>query len=947
MSQSWSLKVQGIDGLSWASRPYSILRSKSKPNLYVQVYLDGVQVARTKIVKGSLSANWGETLTILSGRESSVLVFELKHKSSIYSETCFGTITRTIGDLVRDCGEAEVTPIRLEHGNRRVRHNAEGVISVGIKTINSSQARGDVMNTAQHDLEGRHIDPGVPDISVPQELNDFKTTVSKDKGILVSLCTVLNKIQLIADATANAVDTIAKVHPYADAAWKVLSSVYKAYKQQKQTDKAVIALFKKMAALYAFVDDVENLPSKIERLERTIVRVLEQTTECGIFFREYTDHGFIPRLLGQAVSNRSQVISDLSTALGRLQNDLNSGVMLHTAFVSSQNRQGIERLVMSDILKGLKPAEMNATSRPLCLPGTRQDLLKDIIDRLLTPSADQNVVWLHGAAGLGKSTLATTVAEYFRGLQRRGAFLFFDRNVPIESHPDRVIRTLAYQFAEHDHAFRSSVSAAIDRDPQVVSAPLGTQFASLLSEPLANISSQAESTTITGPIIIVLDALDECGNADSRRALLNLLSQDLSKLPCQYRFLITSRPDPDIERALASCKHVHAVDLGKASDADMLMYIRHEMKVTYESRCFSDELPLDWPGELVIQQLVAYAAGLFIWASTAMRLLFTADFLVEWLASLLCHESQTFTLDELYKTALLSVGNWQSGESADIYRRILGAVVFSQVPLTDSDIGDLLGLDSSVCCIALRRLGSVIQWTEGQPARTLHKSFPDYLTDRDRCSSEPWFADLQECHRTLAVGCLRVMESQLRFNICHLETSHILNKDVKDLPARIEACIPHSLSYACCFWTYHLSKMHADDLQIMDLILAFFKHRFLYWLEILSLTQEMKNARRSLEMVHAYAKGLHDEAQTFSQDAINFVSVFAPAISASTPHIYVSCIPFAPQSSILKHTYSGNLPNTFLVDIGLEKEWPPCQQVLLGHTNWVTSVVYSPDGRRI
>ncbi|KZP03056.1 hypothetical protein FIBSPDRAFT_969350, partial [Athelia psychrophila] len=250
--------------------------------------------------------------------ESSVLVFELKHKSSIYSETCFGIITRTIGDLVRDCAEAEVTPIRLEHGNRRARHNAEGVISVGIKTINSSQARGDVINTAQHDLEGRHIDPGVPDISVPQKLNDLTATVSKNDDILVSLGTVLDKIQLIADATVNAVDTIAKIHPYADAAWKVLSSVYKAYKQQKQIDEAVIALFNQMATLYVFVDDVEKLPSKIERLERTIVRVLEQTTECGIFFREYTDHGFIPRLLGQAVSNRTQVISDLSAALSRL-----------------------------------------------------------------------------------------------------------------------------------------------------------------------------------------------------------------------------------------------------------------------------------------------------------------------------------------------------------------------------------------------------------------------------------------------------------------------------------------------------------------------------------------------------------------------------------------------------------------------------------------------------
>ncbi|KZP04124.1 hypothetical protein FIBSPDRAFT_711046, partial [Athelia psychrophila] len=84
-----------------------------------------------------------------------------------------------------------------------------------------------------------------------------------------------------------------QVHPYADTAWKVLSLVYKAYQQQKETDANVVALFDKMAALYSFVDDLEEgLPSKIKRLERTIVRVLEKTTECGKFFREYTQQKF-------------------------------------------------------------------------------------------------------------------------------------------------------------------------------------------------------------------------------------------------------------------------------------------------------------------------------------------------------------------------------------------------------------------------------------------------------------------------------------------------------------------------------------------------------------------------------------------------------------------------------------------------------------------------------
>ena len=48
-----------------------------------------------------------------------------------------------------------------------------------------------------------------------------------------------------------------------------------------------------MEDLYSFVGDIESLPGKIQQLGRTLLRVLEQTTECGIFFREYTDRGFV------------------------------------------------------------------------------------------------------------------------------------------------------------------------------------------------------------------------------------------------------------------------------------------------------------------------------------------------------------------------------------------------------------------------------------------------------------------------------------------------------------------------------------------------------------------------------------------------------------------------------------------------------------------------------
>ncbi|KZP04125.1 hypothetical protein FIBSPDRAFT_670168, partial [Athelia psychrophila] len=370
-----------------------------------------------------------------------------------------------------------------------------------------------------------------------------------------------------------------------------------------------------------------------------------------------------------------------------------------------------------------------------------------------------NVLWLHGAAGLGKSTLANSIAEHFRGRRQQGAFLFFDRNAPLDSTPARVIRTLAYQLAEHNQVIKSAISLAMEKDPQLTSAPLSTQFTSLLMNPLL-----AASQEITGPVIIVLDALDECGDAESRRSLLALLSHELAKFPAQFRFLVTSRPDSDIASAFKLAGHMHAIDLSMAaSSADVLLYIEHEMGQIYSSRHSSAELPPGWPGILAIQQLATFAAGLFIWAATAMKFLRLSSDPVECLSSLLAHNREIFTLDKLYATALRSASGWEPGEATNALRQVLGVIVIGQIPLTDDIISELLGFKDSgrQCRIALRRLGCVLQWSEGQPARTFHKSFPDYLTDPSRCSSESWFIDVQEHHRALTIHSFRLMKSQL------------------------------------------------------------------------------------------------------------------------------------------------------------------------------------------
>ncbi|KAF7967837.1 hypothetical protein HWV62_32908 [Athelia sp. TMB] len=595
-----------------------------------------------------------------------------------------------------------------------------------------------------------------------------------------------------------------------------------------------------------------------------------------------------------------------------------------------------------DILRSLKPADMTAAARSLCFPGTQKAQLKEVKDWLVT-SSDQNILWLHGAAGLGKSTIATTIADHFGGLRRQGAFLLFDRNTPFENAPERVVSTLAFQLAQNNAAIRSTVFVAIRDRPGLVSDLVEAQFKSLLLDPLFIAAEHIE-----GPIIIVLDALDECGDVSSRRKLLELLSNDFSMLPPQFRILITSRPEHDIKCALASRSHIHTIDLSTASDADMQIYMRHGMRRIYENRRIMDELPEGW-GDAEIERLVGYAAGLFIWAATSINLLSNADDPIQWLANLLRRESPTFTLHDLYETALLSVREWVPGEATDVYRRILGLIIISQVPLTDETIVNLLGFQDGgrACRTALRRLGSVIQWSEGQSARTLHKSFPDYLTDSEHCSSKPWLIDVPEHQHSLTVSCLRAMNQHLHFNMCNLSTSHISNADIADLSERVERAVPQSLSYPCLFWGHHIRQSLSGDSALPSLILNFFEQKFLYWLEVLSLMGEVRLVSDTMIAVKDYIKNPGSAVDAFAQDGLAFSRVFGQAMSFSTPHIYLSCIPFAPRASVIKQQYTPLMKKILGIRSGMDDIWPVLQQVLEGHTGRVYSVAFSPDGRRV
>ena len=170
-------------------------------------------------------------------------------------------------------------------------------------------------------------------------------------------------------------------------------------------------------------------------------------------------------------------------------------------------------------------------------------------------STSNNIIWLHGPPGCGKSTISFTLAEYFNSISRLGAYLHFSNG---SSSPSSVIATIAFRLACFDSTLGKIVSDHVGRHYGGLS--IETRFKEYLLDPLIE-----GAHAVNGPVIIILDGLDECGNNEP---LLKLFSSGLfSKLPHNFRFLITSRWDGEIANSfLAFPDSIHQVFLNVFGD---------------------------------------------------------------------------------------------------------------------------------------------------------------------------------------------------------------------------------------------------------------------------------------------------------------------------------------------------------------------------------------------
>lgn len=384
-------------------------------------------------------------------------------------------------------------------------------------------------------------------------------------------------------------------------------------------------------------------------------------------------------------------------------------------------------------------------------------VLKEICDWIENTTG--KLLWISGPAGAGKSAVAQTIAEAYAEKSILAGSFFFFSGASGRNTADRLVVSIAYQLAIRIPHLRIRLGEIVEADPSILHKPLHAQIRTLVIPLFTSIFSDGVDAVDLPvhphiPSLVIIDGLDECHGDENQRGVVGLISELIKTTALPLRFLLVSRPEPQIEE---SFDHLtwpfHRISLSRLhhtqeAENDIRSYLRHEFNRIYKSHKLNKEL--FWPRDDDIRTLVKNAEGMFVYASTIIKYVDDYDF---------------HPVDRLQEIINNSKGSTPFAELDHLYRRILGEHKNTDLLLSvlnviccnsgwtlirSDEIEALLQLRKGSLAIVLRRVYSIL---DINTLSFYHKSFKDFICDQER--AQKFFIDIKKGHAFMAQNLLR------------------------------------------------------------------------------------------------------------------------------------------------------------------------------------------------
>jgi len=391
-----------------------------------------------------------------------------------------------------------------------------------------------------------------------------------------------------------------------------------------------------------------------------------------------------------------------------------------------------------------------------------------------------------------------------------------------------ILPTLTHKLAIRFPPFRTIVAKHLCDDPNITPQSMN---GSLFLNFIHSLPRHPEHS-----LVFVIDALDECGDDRSRPGLLRVLTDAAAQAPW-LKIIITSRTEVDIQHFFhtltQSSYSSHDLATSQDASADLQTFARSQ----FDSVASVWHLDKPWPKALDFNRVISRANGLFIFVKTLVLALERCEDPEESLEAALQDSART-GLDPLYEL-YSSILKTQIVHENVKFQQMIGVLLTTSPyrALCDETIAELAEVKPNLVKKWVDALSSLLYRDEAanKGIRVRHLSVYDFFVS-DRCNYQ---VNIRDADVQLGISCLRVMTTQLRFNICKLEDSRLPNADIIDLPSRLKENISDPLQYSCLHWSNHLC-FPSDNRDQRVLVLGGLKKFFeglypLFWVEVLSI----------------------------------------------------------------------------------------------------------------
>jgi len=457
------------------------------------------------------------------------------------------------------------------------------------------------------------------------------------------------------------------------------------------------------------------------------------------------------------------------------------------------------------------------------------------------------IYYLYGVAGVGKTSIAHTIARHCDDEGILMASFFFDGQMAEKSRPIMLFSTMARNLADRNAALRQRIVHAVGTTKSLAGDAISVHFRELILKTSHTLPDDQ-------PVVLILDALDE-GRADEARQVLKALRDEVPKLPGTFRILLTARLTPDLESYLLhhdprrilprhDLHHIRKLHIQPSNLTDsnaISIYSWHKLKDLALQKDLGDE----WPETRLFDAFILRSGGLFVWVSTVYEFLLKSVDPDKQLRSLISTQTKSDNnwapekmMDALY-LSILQDCNWKDQDFVHGYHLIMGSIIVAKTPLSISALQTLhrrtLAFPIKPFLIQLASLITDII-DENAPVQILHLSLKNFITQDAHYPGRQLYLDEAEHNQRLALLCVDLMNQDLP-KIVSVTGRYLADAESQAIPQIAGDVVSEALLYACQFWMDHIVTIAKPTQELLDALQIFLVNHILTWMELVTAKQ--------------------------------------------------------------------------------------------------------------